>query len=63
MKNATSINSPCINICVVNNETGYCTGCYRTVPEIEQWLQLTANEKINLIQELNLRRLQDDPGY
>ena len=29
--------SPCINICVIDEETGFCAGCQRTIEEITGW--------------------------
>ena len=31
--------SPCVNICQINPETGYCIGCMRTIDEIAGWLE------------------------
>ncbi|MBV8665140.1 MAG: DUF1289 domain-containing protein [Burkholderiaceae bacterium] len=29
--------SPCINICTMDQGTGFCQGCLRTIDEIVQW--------------------------
>ncbi len=29
--------SPCINVCRINQATGLCEGCWRTIDEIAQW--------------------------
>ena len=29
--------SPCINICLMDASTGWCTGCMRTIDEIATW--------------------------
>lgn len=47
--------SPCINVCVINAETGYCHGCYRTVDEISGWLQFSHAEKVQIISALKTR--------
>ncbi|MDB5704026.1 MAG: hypothetical protein JWN66_1142 [Sphingomonas bacterium] len=31
------IDSPCVNICVMDDATGLCTGCARTIDEIAGW--------------------------
>ena len=31
------IPSPCIHICTVDTDSGYCMGCSRTQDEIEKW--------------------------
>lgn len=33
----TSIASPCINVCRMDEGTGWCLGCGRTIPEISNW--------------------------
>jgi len=32
-----SVASPCINICRMSADTGYCEGCLRTLDEIARW--------------------------
>lgn len=34
------IKSPCIKVCAVDGQTGYCLGCGRTLPEIGRWVQM-----------------------
>ncbi len=29
------IESPCIGVCSMNETTGFCHGCYRTIEEIQ----------------------------
>ncbi len=29
--------SPCINVCRMNAQTGWCEGCFRTIDEIARW--------------------------
>lgn len=29
--------SPCINVCRMSPDTGWCEGCHRTIDEIRQW--------------------------
>ncbi len=31
------IESPCIGVCSIDDATGFCQGCYRTLDEIQQW--------------------------
>ena len=35
------IESPCIKVCVVEPETGFCIGCGRTRGEIGEWLGMS----------------------
>jgi uncharacterized protein len=39
------IETPCIKICVLEPETGFCIGCGRTRMEIAQWLAMTGQER------------------
>ena len=32
-----SVPSPCINICRMDDATGWCEGCLRTIDEIRAW--------------------------
>ena len=43
------VESPCINVCSMNNATGYCEGCYRTIEEIQGWWDYTFNQKSDVI--------------
>lgn len=48
--------SPCVNICQLNPETGYCIGCLRTLEEIADWLEMTNEEKLQVLNQLEERR-------
>ena len=48
--------SPCVNICQINPETGYCIGCMRTIDEIADWLEMTNEEKRQVLNQLEERR-------
>jgi len=56
MTQSISINSPCINICVIHAETGFCQGCYRTVDEISKWMDLPPSDRVNIVRQLERRR-------
>lgn len=43
--NQPAIETPCVRICVVDPETGFCIGCGRTRMEIGGWLAMTAEER------------------
>lgn len=38
-------NSPCVNICRIDADTGWCVGCARTIEEIAAWSRWTAAER------------------
>ena len=35
-----AITSPCIKVCAVDGETGWCLGCGRSLEEIASWVKL-----------------------
>jgi uncharacterized protein len=51
-----AVQSPCINICRMNAQTGYCEGCLRTIDEIACWSGYTDEDKLAVIAKLAARR-------
>lgn len=51
----TTIESPCILVCAVDEKTGYCFGCGRTKAEIAAWLTMTSQERRAVMEELPAR--------
>ena len=49
--------SPCISICHMDSETGWCAGCLRTLDEIACWSLLDDTEKDGVCRELGRRRV------
>jgi uncharacterized protein len=50
--------SPCVNICVMNEVTGMCTGCGRTRQEIASWSSITNTDRRRIMAELPRRMTQ-----
>lgn len=50
--NHTTIETPCVKICVVDPETGFCIGCGRTRSEIGAWLGMTPEGRRMVMAEL-----------
>jgi predicted Fe-S protein YdhL (DUF1289 family) len=48
--------TPCVSICVMSQETGLCEGCARTIEEIVSWSRMTAAERRRIMAELPGRR-------
>ena len=48
--------SPCISVCRMDEGTGLCEGCLRTLDEIAAWSLLDAFEREAVWQELDVRR-------
>jgi uncharacterized protein len=52
------VKSPCIGVCAVDEDSGLCQGCYRTLDEIKGWWDMPQDEQKNLIIKLEERQLQ-----
>lgn len=52
--------SPCINICVLDQESGLCRGCYRSLDEIARWGMFSAAERTRIMETLEARRVAQD---
>ncbi len=50
-----SVASPCMKICIFDQESGYCLGCSRTEEEIIKW---KAPETTDEWKKLNLKELR-----
>lgn len=46
------IASPCINICTLDQRSGLCMGCKRTVEEITRWTSYSDQQRAALMKEL-----------
>ena len=56
--------SPCISVCRMNDSTGLCIGCHRTIDEIVAWGRLAENGKRVAWQSIRRRAgiVQEAPG-
>lgn len=48
----SEIETPCIKICVVEPETGFCIGCGRTRQEIGDWISMSPTARHDVIARL-----------
>ena len=48
--------TPCINVCTMDADTGLCVGCRRSLGEIAAWSGLTDGERRRITAALELRR-------
>ena len=39
------LETPCIDICTIDEANGLCKGCYRTIDEIAGWASMTAEQR------------------
>ena len=51
------VQSPCIGVCSMNDSTGYCHGCYRTIEEIQNWWDLDNTQKQTIIAKTGEREV------
>ncbi len=49
--------SPCIGVCRLDDRTGYCIGCYRTIDEIGDWQIMMPEDRHALLEALARRRV------
>ena len=55
------IATPCINVCIVDGESGLCLGCHRTLKEVAGWTALTDRERHEVMAQLPARRSRIRP--
>ena len=53
----TTVPSPCIGVCWLNDDTQLCEGCLRSADEIRDWMIMDKAEKLALLEQLEQRRL------
>ncbi|HNV87826.1 MAG TPA: DUF1289 domain-containing protein [Methylotenera sp.] len=58
MTKEVEIQSPCIGVCSMNETTGFCHGCYRTIEEIQQWWDLDHQQKQEVVLKVSEREAQ-----
>jgi uncharacterized protein len=51
----TMIETPCAKICIVDEPSGLCRGCGRSLAEIERWSAYSDSERARVIKELQQR--------
>jgi len=51
-----SIKSPCTSVCRMSAVSGYCEGCFRTIPEITEWSRAGDAQKRAILAEVASRR-------
>ena len=49
--------SPCINVCRIDEASGWCAGCLRTVDEIAGWAAYGDGERLRVWRRLPARRV------
>jgi predicted Fe-S protein YdhL (DUF1289 family) len=57
-----AIKTPCVQVCAVDDESGLCLGCFRSLAEIAGWVRLTDGERDAVLRELGERRSRIAPA-
>ena len=55
------IASPCINVCKMDEQTGLCSGCFRTIEEIAAWAGIDDSRRLVILAAVARRRQEHDP--
>lgn len=55
------VQSPCVKVCVLHPETGYCLGCLRTLEEISLWTKMAPETRTEIMAALPARRSEVTP--
>jgi len=50
--------SPCIGVCVIDADSGYCAGCWRTLGEIAAWPDLADARRREVLEAVKQRAAQ-----
>jgi uncharacterized protein len=48
----TTASTPCVRICQIDQVTGLCVGCGRTLDEIGGWVRMSEEKRRALMEEL-----------
>jgi predicted Fe-S protein YdhL (DUF1289 family) len=49
------LETPCVNICLLDQDTGTCLGCGRTLSEIARWVAMSDTERRAIMAALPAR--------
>ena len=52
-----TVDSPCIKVCAYDDEEEFCIGCYRTKQELQDWLIMTREQKLETLKKIDERQL------
>lgn len=55
-RNANLVPSPCISVCRIDEASGWCSGCQRSLSEIAAWAAMSEADKRAVWAQLGARR-------
>jgi len=53
---APEVASPCVSVCEMDEDSGLCTGCYRTLEEIATWSSIPNQKRWEIVKSLGKRK-------
>ena len=53
------VESPCVGVCLIDEQTGLCEGCLRTLDEVAAWGSSTAPQRREILAAIERRRGRD----
>ena len=56
---AAAVETPCVQICVIDDVDGLCVGCARTLTEIAEWGNYSAAQRSTVMAQLPARRREN----
>lgn len=62
MSRPQHVESPCISVCQLDEETGLCRGCWRTRDEIALWGRADTDTRMAILEKLRARRADAGGG-
>ncbi|MEM7206375.1 MAG: DUF1289 domain-containing protein [Pseudomonadota bacterium] len=57
-----SVPSPCVKVCMFKG-TPFCDGCFRTLDEIREWMIMSREEKLAVLDRIEQRKNGDGPSH
>jgi predicted Fe-S protein YdhL (DUF1289 family) len=51
--------SPCIKKCILDETLTYCTGCHRTLSEIQEWSRVSPRRQQEILRNVEERKKQE----
>eukprot|EP01112_Ceratiomyxa_fruticulosa_P009614 TRINITY_DN2516_c0_g1_i1.p1 TRINITY_DN2516_c0_g1~~TRINITY_DN2516_c0_g1_i1.p1 ORF type:complete len:132 (-),score=20.94 TRINITY_DN2516_c0_g1_i1:39-434(-) len=55
-RNKSPIETPCIKVCKMDSETGFCDGCHRTIEEVIDWGKMSTEDRNHVLYDLLVER-------
>jgi predicted Fe-S protein YdhL (DUF1289 family) len=49
------LKSPCVDVCILDPDSGLCQGCLRTLDEIARWSEMSEVERERVVASLSKR--------